>query len=48
MLQVSAIDLHSNSLKMVSWASFIAQEVKMFVAKAVDLSSIPGTCTAEG
>lgn len=48
MLQVSGIDLHSNSLKMVSWANFVAQEVKMFIAKTVDLSSISGTLTAEG
>lgn len=48
MLQVSGIDLHSNSLEMVSWASLITQEVKVLVAKAADPSSIPGTRMAKG
>lgn len=34
--------------KVKLWASEMAQRIKVFAAKAEDLSSIPGTYKAEG
>lgn len=48
MMKVSGRDLHSENLKMVSWGSLMAQEMKVFVAKPADLSSISGTHKVSG